>query len=128
MKFVYRIENKDGVGPWRCDDEPYEGAWDKLRDHAYNKSLPSPVIDNDRKVYDYNVERLIDSGYVCGAPTIKNLKKWFPKRIRDKLIQSGFKVHRYNFYDIQDCVELKTQVVMKIYSWAKPLDISDKFL
>lgn len=128
MKCVYRIEREDGAGPWRRNYEPFKGAWDKLNDHTYNKDLPSPVIDNDRKVYDRNVARLIDSGYVCGVPTIKNLKKWFPKRIMRKLIQSGFKVHRYSLYDLHDCVELNTQVIMKISSCAKPLDITDKFL
>ena len=78
MKTIYRIENKDGYGPYKtCADSPINS--DEWTNYLNNN--PDP----------YNENLYFTSGiHQCGFKTLKQLNKWFSRTELNMLGSLGF--------------------------------------
>lgn len=88
MKTVWRLENKDGNGPYIPG--PGERLKAVMRDlHASHKNMthPSPFVDNIRN-FDWTNE-------FCGFRTRRDLEEWFDG-FMPRLYRAGFRMVRYD--------------------------------
>ncbi len=95
---VWRVE-KDGVGPYRSShggpaalrayELMNECTWDNLETH------PTPLDDVGMKeAWGVLVLAEMDQSYMFGFRNLDQLRRWFPKRVRDALAAAGFRAVR----------------------------------
>ena len=81
---VYRVENKEGCGPYYIDDSWFGRAWicdaHNFKDHTPN--VQSDIIG-------------FEDGMLCGFTSLENLEIWFSGWL-DLLIFVGFRVVKYD--------------------------------
>lgn len=90
-KKVYRIENRDGWGPyWAGPSDRNWQDWDHNAD-----AIGHPNISNDRGFSEdtqdiyYGAE---PGRFLCGFRDLKQLRRWFTRREQAKLAKLGFRV------------------------------------
>lgn len=79
-KKVYRIQNKDGKGPYVYT---VNRSWE-TKNHNNNSLTPSPKEDG---IFDFTFK------YKFGFTTLIQLHNWFSDKELDNLSNSGFTVH-----------------------------------
>jgi len=85
MATVYRVQNKDGHGPYRCIGDSPIGYGSEFYERCQDVYLcPGPVIDFGFGFYA--------SDYVFGFPKIEALHVWFGWDMLSYLFTCGFSI------------------------------------
>ena len=92
METVYRIQNREGDGPYRS-----LGSTDWMTsDHDLERGIdrnPAPFEDFGMETWKPMVD-LHSDRLLFGFRTLKQLKKWFNKTERKRLVTYGYKVYQ----------------------------------
>ena len=116
MPTVYRIENKEGEGPY------WEFGSYKWRSRDHNgDDHPSPYEEDDDFIKRFNFYKRehSSSGIKFGCPNLKELRKWFNKRERRNLKDFGFFIYKFKVksrlvgFTKKQCVFLTKDITFK---------------
>lgn len=69
---IWRIETKDGKGPWR------QVPGQKHTEHWCGGGYPAPWGDR-------GIDRTLEDGEICGCATKDQLSHWWPQYVRDAM-------------------------------------------
>lgn len=85
MLQVYRVEDEDGVGPYRSDKN-YVAFALFGGDALSNGARPCPWYDNLKQFGD---------SHFFGFESMEQLLEWFPRECLQRLFDAGFRVRVY---------------------------------
>lgn len=130
---VFRIEDKNKIGPYADDDvydtvldhhdEDYKNAPSPLKDFDDNNShLFHCFDDNDGIEYlklifnikDNLIDLIIYNSYKHGFVSLSSLKKWFTKDELLSLESLGYvcNVYTFEYYDLDKMYVLPNQIIL----------------
>lgn len=102
---VYRVEDKNGVGPFRSDSFEIDSMLD-LCNHV--NGLPLPREEGFRLVPD----SFYNDHLICGCTSLEGLETWIPYAVVDDLDSLGFRLVTYSMEFDSFAIEIKeTQCV-----------------
>ena len=84
--FVYRIEDRDGRGPYSCG-----AKWEDER-HNSDNGHPSPTRDG---LYRYWHSKEPDINLKFGFTSTKQFRHWFSRNEQTKLLKFGYKLTKF---------------------------------
>lgn len=120
MKTVYRIENKNGVGPYRCNYDWEVNLQNNVITQSklcsvHNDCPMHPSLYQD-ELYSllptYKQREEIYKSHVCGFISLKQLCRWFNKYWRNILTLAEFSIVKYEIPET-DIIKLKHQILFK---------------
>jgi hypothetical protein len=86
MRFIYRVENDDGNGPYRNINEDVFPSSVYYGRHA-NLRHPTPYRDS--------LLKRLDRDECCGFISVEQFRKWFNKEDRKRLVKHNFHITLY---------------------------------
>lgn len=99
---IYRVEGRDGNGPYSGVTTNSHNLQKKLRKHNSQTGRPSPHLDGIQRCSEYPMHE-----YYFGFTHVDKLKEWF-KGSRTALRQDGYKMAVYEV-DVSDVLFGKKQ-------------------
>ena len=93
MQTIYRLENKDGTGPYVAKSRDGEH-----KNHPYLIQLierhGSDDIYHPTPRADAGIDRWMEHNEICGFKTFKQFAQWFTRADRVDLYKIGFRLRR----------------------------------
>jgi len=107
---VFRVENKDGIGPYKGCKGFHSDIWADCT-HTITNGRPDPVDDEIEEWYSLYCEGTSEQ-YVFGFLYLEHLHAWFSKLELQILTDLGFSIQKYEI-DEQNILLGNCQVAFK---------------
>lgn len=86
MNTIWRIENKEGIGPYQGNIDSFE-----LNEmmHSHNRDDTKPVVCEDKGIMRYP-----EQDEICGFEDMHQVKSWFTREELIALYKGGYNLRR----------------------------------
>ena len=112
MKYIYRVENKLGHGPY------IERRARSVKKHTDTRNRPSPIFDKKIRASlaasFVNFQDWYRGDMLCGFNSLKQLKAWFTKEELSGLNKEGFFVVRIEVKKLKRFIDGDKQVIYSL--------------